>query len=431
MRPSSTEKVIFFLHIQKTAGTSVRKFLEAHFHQSKICPFKTWPELSRVSPAKQAEYKLFYGQHPVWLLDLMPSNCLFSTVLRDPVERTLSHFNYLKSELAPVAHTITRRNFPEFYFCQEVFGKKKSFEDMLEDFTYIEYYVLNYQTRFLSRSPRRTGEEVLSTPADLVSSCSREILERAMSNLKRIEFVGTVDKLEQFLLYICHKLEWLYVDSTPVYNVSNSTSQRLSELSEKTVKRIRALTRLDQELFDFASQLVEERSAHLSLSIEGINASYPQILGNLRKEKSIAVDFDAPFFGAGWHQREWDDKGAPFRWTGPGTSSYIDFPIAQDQELILSFRISGSMSKAQIDHLKVAANECPLDLYPLYIEPDGLSGSFFASISREVLIRNSEFCRITFETSETLRPNGIDPDNLDNRALGLCFNWIQLGPRLI
>lgn len=433
MSASATKEMLFFLHIQKTAGTSVKQFLQSKFAEGEICPYPTWSRLSRISPLEFRNYRFLYGQHPIWLKELMPENARFATVLRHPLDRTLSHFNYLKSELFPIADQIHPNNAAEYYFAQEVFQKKKTFVELIEDPTYLSYYVVNYQTRFLSR--HWTEELSFQSPEfslfEIQRSCQREAFDIAMDNLSRIDFVGTVENLELFFLHMCHEFGWFFPKQTPKYNVSSELALQKEQLPNETRERIEQVTRLDLELYQNANRLLRERTEHLALSIEKINRPYNDVLGRLPKREAILLNFDEPFFGEGWHQREWGPDGLPLRWTGPGTTTYLDLPISNDKDLLLAFRIIKTFDREQFSLLKVIANGIELKLETLYEEPINFGGSYFAKVPKAVLNRNQAYCRIEFQTSKTFTPNSLDNTNPDNRALGLCFGWIHLGPRLL
>ncbi|MBX9769015.1 MAG: sulfotransferase family 2 domain-containing protein, partial [Bdellovibrionales bacterium] len=387
----------------------------------------------RVSPHEFEKYKFVYGQHPFWLKDLMPEKTLFATVLRNPIDRTISHFNYLKNELRPIADKIDPRNSSEFYFVEQVFRKNKDFIDLIEDPTYLAYYVVNYQTRFLTR--HSTEQYHFQSPQfsfmEIQQSCQKEILVRAKQNLDRMEFVGTVERLELFLLQMCHRMGWFYPQQTPRYNASKETALQKADLPKSTLEKIEKVTQLDLELYQYANQLLEERTAGLALTPKKINQSYGDFLGRLPRKESILLDFDKPFFGEGWHQREWDPDQQPFRWMGPSTTAYIDFPISIAKDLILSFRVTKSFDTEQMGQMKVTVNGLVMDLQALYVEPDYLSGSFYTRITTELLAKNPAYCRLEFHITKTVRPNDLDPSNPDTRSLGICLGWIHLGPRLL
>src|SRR5262245_36888531 len=114
------QPLVVYVHIPKTAGTSFRRLVASQF-----------PERFGVAPntfthAEVAEERLramlgeelpplAIGGHIVFgLNDALPANARYVTVLRDPVERTLSHYGYLVAPRDPVErrHGLLARETP-------------------------------------------------------------------------------------------------------------------------------------------------------------------------------------------------------------------------------------------------------------------------------------------------------------------------------
>lgn len=89
---------IAFLHIPKTAGQSVHHSLTSLFSQDQICPARTNQSLYNYSISDLSRYSLFSG-HLDWnIIRASGSFDYVFTVLRDPLDRILSFYFYLRKE---------------------------------------------------------------------------------------------------------------------------------------------------------------------------------------------------------------------------------------------------------------------------------------------------------------------------------------------
>ncbi len=90
-----TAQPVCFLHTMKTAGTSLRRTL--------VGLAAPWPSLAELflddlvcAPSPLLDHAMFLAGHlPYEALDLLPPGLAVCTVVRDPLERTLSHLAHL------------------------------------------------------------------------------------------------------------------------------------------------------------------------------------------------------------------------------------------------------------------------------------------------------------------------------------------------
>lgn len=82
---------IVFIHIPKTAGSSLRNAIESSYTSKLIAPYEN---IFNLEKAVHLDYKLFRGHFGYQDAQIIPGAKEFITVLRDPVERVISLYNY-------------------------------------------------------------------------------------------------------------------------------------------------------------------------------------------------------------------------------------------------------------------------------------------------------------------------------------------------
>ena len=83
--------VLYFLHIEKTAGLSLTSVLDSLFAAEDICAFDRKALLTTMPIEQLATHRLIRGHYTYALHRLLPQMPLTLTLLRDPVDRVISH----------------------------------------------------------------------------------------------------------------------------------------------------------------------------------------------------------------------------------------------------------------------------------------------------------------------------------------------------
>lgn len=89
---------IAFLHIPKTAGQSIHHSLTDLYPADKICPARTNEALYKLTIEQLKSYDLFSGHLDWSIIKQTGSFNYVFTVLRDPLDRILSFYFYLRKE---------------------------------------------------------------------------------------------------------------------------------------------------------------------------------------------------------------------------------------------------------------------------------------------------------------------------------------------
>jgi hypothetical protein len=157
----SKSKKLVFIHIPKTAGTSLRLLLESNYKESERLAVYSHENLDERLAAALADPKIkcIYGHFPLRPV-VVESDAIVMTLLREPIARSMSHYN----------HYSKRMNEKHTQLMEGIHSP--------EDFTKL-VQSNNRQTAFLSG--------YLNQQAFLEDAT---VLEKALKNLDRLDAVG-------------------------------------------------------------------------------------------------------------------------------------------------------------------------------------------------------------------------------------------------
>ncbi len=250
---------LYYLHIPKTAGTSLTSFLDAQFEQSKVCPAKLLPELFEMGNDVVAKFEFFRGHLWFDLNSYVGRDLDYITMLRDPVQRTISWYSHVRRDANAYRH-------------DRVVGEKWSLLDFATH-KETQWDMVNAQTIFLaadldfnrlSRDPVGYGRAVIQGYA--ARRNDRALLDLAKQRLEKFLFFGITEQMNRSLHLLSHTLD-VYPDfSRERLNVSENRPAT-NEISNETIEAIKELTPLDQELYDWAVEVFESRYDKLVTSL--------------------------------------------------------------------------------------------------------------------------------------------------------------------
>jgi hypothetical protein len=248
--------LLLFLHIPKTAGSTLRHIIERQYppdailiqHQPTIHQVLQALPQGRVDRLHVVMGHLWFGAHA-----LLPRPATYLTVLRDPIDRIISHYYFVQRD-------------PEHYLHQIVQGM--SLEEYVTSGCSTEIY--NDQTRLLVGAPIETGQP------------SAEILAVAKQNLDRhFAVVGLTEEFDRSLILMKRCFGW----RSPFYIKRNVTRHPTkAKISPATLQVIEQHNQLDQALYRYAQARFREQVETQGPSFEQevrrfktLNASYGKL----------------------------------------------------------------------------------------------------------------------------------------------------------
>lgn len=234
--PGGVDTTIF-LHIHKTAGTTLHRVIERQYRPEQIWTLDGehfLDDLLALSEAQRAHIRLLRGHMIFGLHEYMPGSTTYFTLLREPVERVISFFYFI------------RRN-PHHYHFAPITSRDLNLKQFLE--LRQNNMMDNGQTRMLAGAQQYEY---------LVGECTPELLEAAKRNLREnFSVVGLMERFDETLLLLKQAYGW----GNLRYVRQNVTGSRplQADLPPATLDLVAECNQLDLELYEYASTLFEEQ----------------------------------------------------------------------------------------------------------------------------------------------------------------------------
>ncbi len=417
----SSHRPIIFLHIPKTAGTTIRHLLSLGFGRDEVLDLdltrprevELWQTLSGETLRR---YRLIAGHFRYdFIVAKVPQGRIF-TFLRDPIERCLSLFPFLKERAARGMLATPERN---------ELMRGISFEEFVfSDHELVQQQRDNPHIRFLGGlpcPPERSPEEMLAL---------------AKQRLAAMDFFGIVEQMPESISMLCAFLGLR--PHSEIFSINRGRRRRIrEEVDAKLLNRLEETNRYDMELYEYAQDLFQKRwdnwlaeVARQSWDSWLAGVLHQRWRGNLeRSDQSlparIHISFQESVPGWGWYA--WDPRGDGtwFRWSGP--EAELEVRIDTTRPLRLRCEAANLLQPDALTQLRISANGHPLHLV-IHKVGESPWGLLEAPIPKEALAGAAGVLRLTFETARPSRPSEVWPDSEDDRLLGVAVSWLELTP---
>jgi hypothetical protein len=262
-------RTLIFLHIPKAAGTTLQDIVIRQYNggtgyrftgsPARLEAFKALPEEQR------ADHDVLTGHVHFGIHRWVPGPSTYMTMLRDPVDRVVSHY-----------HFVLQR--PEHYLHPIVTAKGYTLHDYVANRITIE--LDNDQTRYFLLREHREIPFGAMTPG---------MLDEAKGTLEAyFPVVGLAERFDDSLVQMQCEFGWLDVS----YERRNVTRDRPSadQIPAATAALIRETNRFDVELCEFARTLLTRRIAAIGPVFESRREAFRQAQAVAAREASRAPE---------------------------------------------------------------------------------------------------------------------------------------------
>lgn len=247
---------IFFVHVMKTGGTTVFRYLRENFELDELYPYRPLdirfdgdevdlthhlrvPYLVGLPAERRRRIRVYTGHFPFVATELLGGDFVTVTLLRDPVERTISLLRQL-TRGTPWLDPSDRPPIP--LPLEEVYEHPAVFEPLIHD----------HQTKVFSMEASDqpdTYRDVIVVDADRLAVARR--------NLEAVDVLGLTERYDDFLDRLAARTAWhmprgLQKNAAPVDDAA--------PVSESFRRRIASDNAIDVELYEHAKALLERRA---------------------------------------------------------------------------------------------------------------------------------------------------------------------------
>lgn len=241
MTVQSPTKHLIFLHIPKTAGTTLALVLSRQYigqPVSRLYDAESNKRFRKMTQTERDRFACVMGHPRFGIHQMFSSETTYITMLRDPLQQVVSSYHFVRKldwhTRYESAHTL-------------------SLADYVEKFRHGER-----QTRLL------TGAEDFEVSTRAVEPLPDNALAVAKQNLDTyFSVVGLTEAFDMSLMLLQHVLGWKNVH----YVQRNINHARPRELDTATLTRLETLCATDLELYAYARQRFDEQVASFAPQI--------------------------------------------------------------------------------------------------------------------------------------------------------------------
>lgn len=270
-----------FLHIPKTAGSTLYRILERHYRFSQIYTIwqtGTLDEFLTLPDDQKRKIRLLRGHAGYGLHNNLPGRATYFTILRNPTRRTISYYHFI-------------RRTPHHYCHQQIVENGWTLGQFLANKA--DPMADNAQTRLLAGMA--SGQEVP------FGHCTEAHLKQAKAHLQQMAVVGLTERFDETLLLLQATFGW-----QKLYYVNQNVTKKPtppSALPAETTTLLEQVNHLDWELYHFAERLFEAQ-------IKKQQGDWEERLARFRRQNRwlrplTQLLFDARKFSIRTTFREW------------------------------------------------------------------------------------------------------------------------------
>jgi hypothetical protein len=245
----------FFIHVMKTGGMSLFQQFRANFPLDELYPTRDidirydgkfrhleLPYLLGIPQERRDRLRLYAGHFPYVACEMLGGGFTTMTLLRDPVERTISMLRQLQRNVEWIGPNHDGDEPPP----------GRTLEDIYDDTAVFDALIHDHQTKIFSMT---VADEPQSYRQKISIDASR--LALAKENLAGVDVIGLMDGYDDFLDELAERFGW-----TVRHDIRSNEAQAGEEpepVSDALLASIAEDNAIDVEFYEYAKELVAAR----------------------------------------------------------------------------------------------------------------------------------------------------------------------------
>ena len=430
--PATAEKRLYFVHIPKTAGVTVKAFLENHFKADDAFVMDEWKTGDLPSGALDG-FRLFSGHYSSQVFKaLSPRPDTVITLVREPVARFRSWTAHgRRSSYSKYRETCTQ-------------GTDLEIANAFDSYA-------GRQAHWLRRALHE-DREWKGIPA----------VDEIPSLLDQIDLAGMVEEIERFMQLVAFRMDW------PAPDLRWHLNRRPDSQNEGTAERARedaalrealavdvalyaqVQTRFWKQYADMLTAINPGAETYTAQTAQTSPVELVQVwLGQwhqaqlLRRDTMpadrLVIDSNDALEGEGWWWREQPGVDSAYRWSGPGSCATLRGPsLVEDRHYRLVIAVVGAADWTTWDQVSVAINGQPVRV--VHERRNALDNNFnlcrlYADLDPTVIARQRGVTEIGITVPEPkasmahlVREESNDTFNKDTRKVGVAVRQVLIEP---
>jgi hypothetical protein len=214
------DAVIVFLHVVKTAGTTLHRIIEQHYQAEEDYslrePNHQFEDFPKLTTEEKARLRMVRGHMIVGIHEHLSQPATYFTLLREPVERTISYYHHI-------------RRSPDHHAREAIVSQNMDLREAIR--SGVDLPLANGQTRVLPGGRWH-------------NQCTPEALGAAKQNLQeRFPVVVLGERFDETLLLLGKAFGW-----RDLFCVPQNVSQRrpaIQDLSPQVLDTVRSANQID------------------------------------------------------------------------------------------------------------------------------------------------------------------------------------------
>ena len=254
----------FFIHVMKTAGRTLMRHFRGNLDLDEIYPYGKLDirydgdvvdirhnlEVARLLDLPEERVRrirVYTGHYPYVVSELMVGEFIRLTILRDPVERTISLMRQFRRKDSWADPNLRHSAPMEGLTLEQVYESPVVYEPL----------ILNHQTKIFSM----TADDRFETYMDVIHVDDKR-LAMAKENLAKVDFIGLTEQYDEFLDELATSTGWEILRQL---RKNETPPEEIGPVSESLRRRIAADNAIDIEFYEYAKELVESRRRRRSV----------------------------------------------------------------------------------------------------------------------------------------------------------------------